>query len=633
MANFPSASLQLCLHFHQPLYSTKEQLQEITESTYWPLLKTLDAMPNAQLSLSISGYLLEHFNRHEQDLLRLIKKLVERSQLEILGGLFYNGIPALLPQADIEAQLAMTTEFYVQWFDNKIKSIFIPECTIPPELPRLLANTEACYTFIADKYLPDTQRNIAAGIWHRGHHAMVCYIVHTALQRMLSDNVASETWIAQFLDSTHKMLGQPITVIASASSWENSTFNTAWLKNICQHPDIQMTTPQCTWKTLSPYPPLQLDHGHVSDSQGLKNAGMPPFSWSRYLAQHHEIDTIYRRMLRASSKVYYCIGIMEEEKWDVEWNDRLATAQRWVCMAQNSDLYWPKPDPNTHCGHPELRKKMCQGLIEAEKTIDALIYPQHENWLDIETYPSEELAEEVWLSSKDLQLCILPHQGGRIKALDDKRTSYDILDLAGYAQGLRYLPLPLPMTSEAYFLATSPTLLPSTMQWHIATQGAHPEEESSYGLSIRGAPAPYLLKNNLYPQQNHAIELDFSMKMDVPGFYYDSRIQCQAETAQCKWGIEIPLSSSLQEQCILQIDGKTTALEPSAYQDISSICWSLSAEKPGLRIDFKQPVGLWCAPIIIQNSTKKEILGWRLFAWVTCITAATLCIELQLSAH
>jgi len=83
--------------------------------------------------------------------------------------------------------------------------------------------------------------------------------------------------------------------------------------------------------------------------------------WAQFPREHHDIDTLVRRMQRASDKLREAVTTMEEEGAEESWSDGLATAQRLVFSAQ-SPVFRPLLPKNERRGAARSRavRKSCR---------------------------------------------------------------------------------------------------------------------------------------------------------------------------------------------------------------------------------------------------------------------------------
>ena len=98
-------SLALMLHNHQPVGNFGWVFEEVYEQAYEPMVGALERHPKVRVGLHYTGPLLEWLRAERPEFIAALRALVERGQVEILGGGLYEPILASLPERDRVGQL------------------------------------------------------------------------------------------------------------------------------------------------------------------------------------------------------------------------------------------------------------------------------------------------------------------------------------------------------------------------------------------------------------------------------------------------------------------------------------------------------------------------------------------------
>ena len=106
----------LGIHNHQPVGNFDHVFAKAYERAYRPFLEIALQHPQIRFSLHTSGPLFEWLEKHEQGYFDLVGKLVERQQVELLGGAFYEPILSILPRADALEQIARMKDYIRRQF-------------------------------------------------------------------------------------------------------------------------------------------------------------------------------------------------------------------------------------------------------------------------------------------------------------------------------------------------------------------------------------------------------------------------------------------------------------------------------------------------------------------------------------
>ncbi len=91
--------------------NNSEILDKTYQSLYKPVIKFLYSHPSFPLSFFFSGTQLEFFKKRKNELVAIIREMTDRSQVEILGGAYYNAPLPLLNSVDRNGQIdSLTSE-------------------------------------------------------------------------------------------------------------------------------------------------------------------------------------------------------------------------------------------------------------------------------------------------------------------------------------------------------------------------------------------------------------------------------------------------------------------------------------------------------------------------------------------
>ena len=102
-------SIYVCFSLKAVSYTLESQriLENDYQTVYKPLLKFLYNNPSLDFSLSFSGLQLSYFKNRKKEVITILKEMIERKQLEILGGGYYSPVLPLLFPVDRNGQIDM----------------------------------------------------------------------------------------------------------------------------------------------------------------------------------------------------------------------------------------------------------------------------------------------------------------------------------------------------------------------------------------------------------------------------------------------------------------------------------------------------------------------------------------------
>jgi hypothetical protein len=119
------------LHIYQPPTQTEEIVRKVTGESYRTLVRVLREAPGGKITLNISAILTEQLARYGlDDVVRGLRELAERGQIELTGSAMYHAILPLIPKDEVIRQIRLNTEINQRYFGE----IYKPTGFFPPEM-------------------------------------------------------------------------------------------------------------------------------------------------------------------------------------------------------------------------------------------------------------------------------------------------------------------------------------------------------------------------------------------------------------------------------------------------------------------------------------------------------------------
>lgn len=140
------------LHNHQPVGNFDGVFEQAYRDSYAPFLGLIDEFPEIPISLHSSGCLLEWIVDRKPDYVKRLRNAVERGQVEIMGGGFYEPILPMIPKRDRIGQIRTYTKFLEELFPAKIRGMWIPERVWEQNLVSDIATAGIEYTVLDDHH-------------------------------------------------------------------------------------------------------------------------------------------------------------------------------------------------------------------------------------------------------------------------------------------------------------------------------------------------------------------------------------------------------------------------------------------------------------------------------------------------
>jgi 4-alpha-glucanotransferase len=422
--------LVMVLHGHQPIGNFDSVFQMAYEKCYLPVFELLDAHPGVKTGLHISGPLLEWIEANRPECITQLAKMVEREQVEILSGGFFEPLLATIPTRDARGQLLLMNDYITKHFKTKPEGFWLTERVWDPNLPLILKDTGLSYTVVDDthfyyaglkaediygSYLTEkegcTLKLLATPMTMR---YMIPFRLVEDVVRHLKEQYDMGRKIALYGDDIEKFGLWPGThewVIKK--KWLDTFFssleqNTAWLqtelpKNFVSsnQPLGRIYLPQASYEEMTQWAlPAEGSYRLEKMIRSLKNEGRwdewRPFVrggiWDNFLIKYEESNRMHKKML-----------FLSEKATD---NDE---AREFIWRSQCNCAYWHGVFGGLYLGH--LRRAIHENLVKAQIVI--MKSSSKKTVLFKEDFDKDG-HDELLAWTEEIGLGIAPNKGGGI---------------------------------------------------------------------------------------------------------------------------------------------------------------------------------------------------------------------------
>jgi alpha-amylase len=131
--------LSLVFHNHQPVGQFGFVNEHCVKVAYEPFVALMELHPRVKCGIHFTGSLLDYLIAEQQPLLARLRALVERRQLEVLAGAYYEPILITLPDSDKIGQIQKLSRTVEDVFDMKPRGMWLAERVWEPHLVRPIA--------------------------------------------------------------------------------------------------------------------------------------------------------------------------------------------------------------------------------------------------------------------------------------------------------------------------------------------------------------------------------------------------------------------------------------------------------------------------------------------------------------
>lgn len=307
--------LSLAIHNHQPVGNFPAVFEAAYRQAYLPMLEALQQHPQIRLALHYSGPLLDWLEAMHADFFPRLRALVDRDQVELMTGGYYEPILAVIPDRDKHGQIRKLTAYLQRRFGVHATGLWLAERVWEPHLPQALAAAGVDYTIVDDTHflaagLPDErltgyfvteEQGVTVKIFPSRKRLRYLIpwqtpeMVLTYLASFRHADPAGRDPVLMMGDDGEKFGLWPGTY---AHCWEQGWIET-FFRAVESASDWLVTMPAQEAAALSAVGRVYLPT--ASYEEMLEWSGG---FWRQFLVKYPEINTMYQRMVRISRSVH-----------------------------------------------------------------------------------------------------------------------------------------------------------------------------------------------------------------------------------------------------------------------------------------------------------------------------------------
>ncbi len=428
----PPYLLPFAIHNHQPVGNFESVFARAVDNCYRPFLEGVLHAPYFRFSLHFSGPLWEWMEAKRPEVLALVKEMVDRGQVELLGGGFYEPLLPYIPERDAVGQILLMSDYLEEHFLRRPKGIWLAERVWDPSLPRLLRPLGIEYTLLDDAHflnacLPSEQIK-GYFVTEREGEPLAVFPIRQELRYLIPFREPKEVLdlFRSFPPSECLCLaygddGEKFGVWPGTREW---VYVKGWLRRFLRFleerqdlievlplgdclerlaPEGRLYLPPASYEELTEWALMPDDQKAFSQFvEELKGKGLwqryRPFlrggSWDGFLRKYEEANLMHKKMIQVSRH-------LERSP------HREAMRELW--RGQCNCAYWHGLFGGIYMNH--LRHAVYRHLLVAESLL------QHESEVRVEDIDCD--GYEEWLYSSPLyNLYVKPHYGGAVFELD-----------------------------------------------------------------------------------------------------------------------------------------------------------------------------------------------------------------------
>jgi len=421
------------VHNHQPVGNFPSVFKRAFADCYRPFLREMSRHPGVRFSIHFSGPLWEYMQAKEKQCWDIVRLLVDRGQVELLGGGFYEPILSIIPEADRQGQLRLMSRFLEENFGTKPRGVWLTERVWEPQLASTLARAGIEYTLLDEEHFH------YAGLKNLGMLyitedeglSLSLFPIHKKLRyfipfrpiddiRQAFEEIAAGGGAAILGDD-----GEKFGLWPGTHKW---VYDDGWLAGFLDF----LETESIRTYTYS---------GYLDSRPAAGRAYLPPASYEemmewilspddqeRYEAAKKRLPAGSRRFLRGGFFRQFFLKYPESHHLHKRMllvsreagKDGGGSAMTELYRAQGNDPYWHGVFGGLYL--PHLREAAYHHLLKAEKSL-----PLREGWEALD-YDCDGQSELIY-RSRAFNLLLKPSFGGALVELDDCELARNLTDV------------------------------------------------------------------------------------------------------------------------------------------------------------------------------------------------------------
>lgn len=449
-------SFILTLHNHQPVGNFDFIFEMAHDRAYKPMLDLLYKHPEFKVNLHYSGPLLEWFASNRPRFFQQLAEMIQRGQVEIMGGGFYEPILPILPHKDKVGQIEKMNRFLKSEFGVEAKGFWLAERVWEPHLVKVLSDCGMEYVVVDDSHF------LEAGVPLEQQHGyyiseeegssikifpgskQLRYLIpfhppEETIEYIQKVQNRGENLLAHMSDDGEKFGVWPGTYktvyddgwmegfigsMVERSDWIKTTTYTEFMR---EHKSLgSIYLPCASYPEMMEwvlFTPRRLLYEELM-SKASENGGLEPYKaffkggfWRNFLVKYPESNTMHKKMLWVSRKLH-AIQNQKNKSWESAYDD--------LMRGQCNCAYWHGLFGGLYL--PHLRHGIYHHLINAESRIDQITHPDGD-WVDAED--GDYLANGdrvILLRNSVMSLAVNCDQGGGVFEWDYKPKGINLLN-------------------------------------------------------------------------------------------------------------------------------------------------------------------------------------------------------------
>ena len=424
------AKFAMAFHCHQPVFNFEREIERAYRDAYLPLINVIEMFPEVKVTFHYSGNVLEWLEKKHSEYLKRLKRLIERQQVEILGGGYFEPIMALIPEHDRKSQLEMNDKIISRTLGVNPKGAWLAERVWEQELTDTLINAGVEYTILDDNHFfmnKFTDKEVFRPYKMEGKNGSLTLLpASTKLRYLMPFKIPENTFDYMRTKLREKITDEVCFFFADDGEkfgmWpftNNLVYRRGWLKQFFtlleKNSDwIQSLTFSEVVDTVEPF-----KVNKIKNSSYVEMMEWADGDFKNFLEKYPELNRMHKRMIGLSNS----IKTLRKGKTSDTKDRDVFRAEKELYKAQSSCAYWHGTFGGFYL--PHLRSGIYKHLIKGQNIVDKCKQKKDITLRVLETDLDNGQKETV-IDNKFLRVYIDSKFGASISELDSKISDFNL---------------------------------------------------------------------------------------------------------------------------------------------------------------------------------------------------------------
>ncbi|MGH9703576.1 MAG: alpha-amylase/4-alpha-glucanotransferase domain-containing protein [Candidatus Acidiferrales bacterium] len=445
----PKFHLVLLIHSHQPVGNFDDVFERAYAQSYSPFLEAVFRHPGIRIGLHYSGPLLEWIEHRKPEFFDRLRQLVERGQIEMVGGGFYEPILISIPSEDRTEQIVRLSDYIEKQFGRRPNGAWLAERVWEAPLPGTLAGAGIEYTLVDDNHFfsAGCEPNQMYGYYLTEDVGATVKVI-PGLQslrylipfRGVDETVDSLRRFSREYPGGMAAMGDDCEKFGIWPGTNDHCYRDGWLENFFssleRNSDWLAVTPPGEYLETNPplgraslpsasymemtewaLPTAARQRFHAISQEFSSRPDVLAFlrggPWRNFMTKYSEVNLLHKKMLHVSKKLRELVA---HKRRGPGSSAALSKARTELLSAQCNDAYWHGVFGGLYA--PHLRTVLWNSLVTAETLIDGVVYKKkpyaEADRMDFDL----DGREEIYFTSDRYAALICPADGGTLSMLD-----------------------------------------------------------------------------------------------------------------------------------------------------------------------------------------------------------------------